>query len=130
MIDAFHEGGGEGKPLFLQVHLSYAADEETALGVAFDQWGPNLVDSSLAWNLELPEQFQAASKFARPDDVRGPVLVSADLGQHTAWLAEYLELGFERIYLHEVGQEPHQGPFIEAFGDKVIPALTGSGAAS
>ena len=31
VIDAFREGGGEGKPLYLQVHLSWAADEETAL---------------------------------------------------------------------------------------------------
>jgi hypothetical protein len=127
MIEAFHEGGGEGKPLFLQVHLSYAADEDTALAVAYDQWGSNVVDSSLAWNLELPEQFQAAMKFVEPDDVRGPVLVSADLGRHTAWLQEYLDLGFERLYLHEVGQEPHQRPFIDAFGAKVIPALTGGG---
>jgi probable non-F420 flavinoid oxidoreductase len=127
MIEAFREGGGEGKPLFLQVHLSYAADEDTALAVAYDQWGSNVVDSSLAWNLELPEQFQAAMKFVEPDDVRGPVLVSADLGRHTAWLQEYLDLGFERLYLHEVGQEPHQRPFIDAFGAKVIPALTGGG---
>ena len=58
--------------------------------------------------------------------MRGPVLVSADLGRHTAWLAEYLELGFERIYLHEVGQEEHQAAFVEAFGAKVIPSLTGA----
>jgi hypothetical protein len=60
-----------------------------------------------------------------PEDVRSAVLVSDDLGRHTAWLGEYAELGFDRIYLHEVGQEEQQRPFIEAFGAKVIPALTG-----
>jgi probable non-F420 flavinoid oxidoreductase len=128
VIEAFRAGGGEGKPLFLQVHLSWAADEAIALGVAFDQWGTNLVDSRLAWELELPEQFEAAARYVRPDDVRGPVLVSADLGRHTAWLAEYLELGFERLYLHEVGQGDHQRAFIDAFGAKVIPALTAGSA--
>jgi hypothetical protein len=39
------------------------------------------------------------------------------------WLAEYAELGFDEIYLHEVGQDPYQQPFIDAFGSKVIPAL-------
>jgi probable non-F420 flavinoid oxidoreductase len=127
VIDAFRGGGGEGKPLYLQVHLSWAADEGEALAVAHDQWSTNVFDTAVAMELELPEQFEAAARFVTPDDVRSAVLVSSDLGRHTAWLGEYRELGFERIYLHEVGQAEHQRPFIDAFGSKVIPALTGSG---
>ena len=126
VVDAFRGNGGEGKPLFLQVHLSWAADEEEALAVAHDQWSTNLFDTSVAMELELPEQFEAAARFVTPDDVRSAVLVSADLGRHTAWLAEYAELGFDRIYLHEVGQGEHQQAFIDAFGSKVIPALAGA----
>ncbi len=127
VIDAFRTNGGDGKPLFLQVHLSWAADEEEALAVAHDQWHTNVFDTSLAMELALPEQFEAAARFVAPEDVRSAVLVSADLGRHTAWLGEYAELGFDRLYLHEVGQDEHQRPFIEAFGSKVIPALTGHG---
>jgi probable non-F420 flavinoid oxidoreductase len=130
VIDAFREGGGEGKPLCLQVHLSWAADEQEALAVAYQQWRTNVFDPSLAFELELPEQFEAAARFVAPEDVRSAVLVSADLGRHTAWLAEYAELGFDEIYLHEVGQEERQGPFIDAFGSKVIPALGGAVAAT
>jgi probable non-F420 flavinoid oxidoreductase len=124
VIDAFHTSGGQGKPLYLQVHLSWAADEETALAVAHDQWSTNVFDPMLAMELDLPEQFEAAARFVTSEDVRSAVLVSADLGRHTAWLGEYAELGFDRIYLHEVGQAEHQQPFIDAFGSKVIPALT------
>jgi hypothetical protein len=95
--------------------------------VAHDQWASNVFDPVLAMELVLPEQFEAAACYVTPEDVRSAVLVSADLGRHTAWLQEYLDLGFERLYLHEVGQEPHQRPFIDAFGAKVIPALTGGG---
>jgi len=102
------------------------AGEETALAVAHDQWRTNVFDSSLAFELELPEQFDAAARFVAREDVRSAVLVSADLGRHTAWLGEYVELGFDELYLHEVGQAEHQQPFIDAFGSKVIPALTGS----
>ena len=45
----------------------------------------------------------------------------ADLGAHTALLAEYAELGFDKIMLHHVGQE--QDAFIDAFGAKVLPQL-------
>jgi probable non-F420 flavinoid oxidoreductase len=124
VVDAFRGGGGEGKPLFLQVHLSWAADEEEALAVAHDQWRNSLVDPSVAWELELPEQFDEATRSVAPEDLRSAVLVSADLGRHAAWLGEYAELGFDHIYLHEVGQDSYQQPFIDAFGSKVIPALT------
>ena len=124
VIEAFRAGGGEGKPLYLQVHLSWAADEEEAMAVAHDQWSTNVFDPTLAMDLTLPEQFEDAARFVTPDDVRSAVLVSADLGRHTAWLVEYAELGFDHIYLHEVGQANHQQPFIDAFGSKVIPALT------
>jgi probable non-F420 flavinoid oxidoreductase len=124
VVDAFRAGGGEGKPIALQVHLSWAADEATALAVAHDQWRTGVLGGSLAWDLILPEQFDAAAQFVQPDDVRDAVLVSADLERHTAWLAEYAEMGFDEIYLHEVGQSEHQEPFIDAFGAKVIPALS------
>jgi probable non-F420 flavinoid oxidoreductase len=130
VIDAFRSGGGEGKPLYLQVHLSWAADEDTALAVAHDQWSTNVFDPTLAMELDLPEQFETAARFVTSEDVRSAVLVSADLGRHTAWLGEYAELGFDRLYLHEVGQAEHQQPFIDAFGSKVIPALTGHVGAS
>jgi probable non-F420 flavinoid oxidoreductase len=126
LIDAFRDGGGEGKPLYLQVHLSWAADEETALAVAHDQWRSNVFDPALAMELVLPEQFDAAARYVTPEDVRSAVLVSADVGRHAAWLAEYAELGFDRLYLHEVGQAEHQQPFIDAFGSKVIPQLEGT----
>jgi probable non-F420 flavinoid oxidoreductase len=130
VIDAFREGGGEGKPLCLQVHLSWAPDEEEALAVAYEQWRTNVFDPSIAFELELPEQFEAAARFVAPEDVRSAVLVSADLGRHAAWLASYAELGFDEIYLHEVGRDERQAPFIDAFGAKVIPELGGAVAAT
>ena len=45
----------------------------------------------------------------------------ADLGRHAAWLREDLELGFDELYLHHVGQE--QEAFIDAFGAGVLPEL-------
>jgi probable non-F420 flavinoid oxidoreductase len=121
VFDAFREGGGEGKPIYLQVHLSWAPDEDEALAIAHDQWRSNVFGSELAWNLELPSQFDAAAEFVRPDDVRAPVLVSADPKQHAAWLNEMADLGVDGLYLHHVGQE--QDRFIDVFGERVLPEL-------
>jgi hypothetical protein len=123
MIAAFRENGGEGKPLFLQIHVAYGRDDEAALAIAYDQWRTNVFPPSICWELELPEMFEDAARFVRPEDLRGPVLISADAGQFVDWLAEFGELGFERIYVHHVGKE--QRAFIDVFGERVLPAFAG-----
>ena len=68
--------------------------------------------------------FEDAAQFVRPEDLEGPVLISADAEQFVDWLAEFAALGFERIYVHHVGKE--QRAFIEVFGERVLPAFAGS----
>jgi probable non-F420 flavinoid oxidoreductase len=121
LLGAFREGGGEGKPVHLQVHLSWAESEEEALRVAHDQWRTNVFGPPLAWDLETVEQFDEAAAYVRPEDMHAGVLVSAELSRHAAWLHELSELGFEQIHLHHVGQD--LGPFIERFGAHVLPEL-------
>jgi hypothetical protein len=69
------------------------------------------------------EVFDITSEHVPLSKVREVVLVSDDLDQHAAWLAEYLDLGFDELFLHHVGQE--QAAFQEAFGERVLPQLRG-----
>lgn len=121
VLRAFREGGGDGKRTCLQVHLSYARDEATALRVTHEQWRTNVFAAPVCWDLELVEQFDEIARYVRPEDLRGPVLVSADPARHLAWLEEYASLGFDELYLHHVGQE--QREFIDVFGERVLPDL-------
>jgi probable non-F420 flavinoid oxidoreductase len=120
VLGAYRDAGGTG-PAALQVHLSYAGDEDEALAIAHDQWRSNVIGPPLSWNLETVEELDLIGGRISAEDVRGAVLVSSDPAQHAAWLAERAELGFDRLYLHHVGQE--QRPFIEVFGDQVLPEL-------
>ena len=121
VVGAFREGGGEGKPVYLQVHLSWAESDEEALRIAHDQWRTNVFGPPLAWDLETVEQLDEAAAHVRPEDMREAVLISADTERHTAWLHELAELGFRQIHLHHVGQD--LGPFIHTFGERVLPEL-------
>jgi probable non-F420 flavinoid oxidoreductase len=121
VVAAFREHGGEGKPVAVQVHVAWAETEEEALSIAYDQWRTNVFAPPLCWDLATVEQFDAAAKHVRPEDVREPVLVSSDLARHVAWIEELVALGFDAVYLHHVGQE--QRRFIDAFGEHVLPAL-------
>jgi probable non-F420 flavinoid oxidoreductase len=120
MVAAYRDAGGRGK-LVLQHHLSYDPDADRALAVAFDQWHSNVFPPPLSWDLDSPEAFEAASAHVTPEVVAGAVAVSSDLGQHADWIQAYVDLGFEEIYLHHVGQE--QRRFLDAFGEHVLPQL-------
>ena len=121
MLAAFRERGGEGKPVAVQLHLSWAETEQEALRIAHDQWRTNIFPPPVPWDTATVEAFDAIGEKVRPEDMHGPVLVSADLARHAAWIGELADLGFDAIYLHHVGRE--QRRFIEAFGEHVLPAL-------
>jgi probable non-F420 flavinoid oxidoreductase len=121
VVDAFREHG-TGK-LALQVHVSWAPDENEALRVAHEQWRTNVFEAPLCWNLATPEEFDAAAKHVRPEDLRAGVLVSSDPKRFVEWLREATDLGFEELYVHHVGQR--QAEFIDCFGEHVLPELRG-----
>ncbi|HEU4346910.1 MAG TPA: TIGR03885 family FMN-dependent LLM class oxidoreductase [Actinoplanes sp.] len=120
MIASYRAAGGTG-PVCLQVHLSWAGSEAEAEAIAYDQWRSNVFPPPVCWDLGLVEQFDVVSANVTAEQVRKVVNVSADLEAHIEWLRGYAALGFDRIYLHHVGQD--LTPFIESFGAKVLPAL-------
>ena len=121
MIDAFRDGGGPAGRLVLQVHLSWAATDEEALRIAHDQWRTNVFDPPVCWDVATVAEFDERAQNVTSGEVRKKVLVSSDLEQHVQWLRELADLGFDEIALHHVGQD--LDPFIDAFGEHVLPAL-------
>jgi probable non-F420 flavinoid oxidoreductase len=123
LLRAYRDAGGRGRAV-LQVHLSYARDDETALRIAHDQWRTNVFSPPVCWDLELVEHFDEAARHVKPDDMHGSVLVSSDPARHAAWINDAVALGFDEVYLHHVGQE--QREFIDVFGNRVLPELAGA----
>jgi probable non-F420 flavinoid oxidoreductase len=121
MIGAFRRGGGEGKPMFLKVQVSYSRDEDTALREAWKQWKTTIMPHEVTTDLRSPQHFDAASRYVRPEDIREHVEVSASPEEHIRMIRGHIALGFERIYLHNVAKG--QDEFIEDFGREVIPAI-------
>lgn len=120
MINGYREAGGKG-PLALQIHLSYAATQDEALAIAYDQWRTNTFAPPVCWDLETVEAFDVASASIRPKDMTKSVFVSADWSEHAQHLADLADLGFDELYLHHVGQT--QTEFIDIFAEHVLPQL-------
>jgi probable non-F420 flavinoid oxidoreductase len=124
VVEAWREGGGEGKPVHLQVHVSFAESRRTALEVAHHYWGTNVFPPTVMWELSTPEQFEAAAEHVRPDDMTDAVVVSDDTDEITERLQQFAEAGFDDIYLHQVGRVPEQERFIDAVAADVLPAMS------
>ena len=120
LIDAYRGAGGRGR-LHLQVHLSWAPDEAQAEAIAHEQWRSNVFPPPACWDIDSVETFDAVSEDVPIERVRQVVNISSDLSWHTAQLAGYVELGFDEIALHHVGQR--QDEWIDVFGSKVLPQL-------
>ncbi|MHC9292938.1 TIGR03885 family FMN-dependent LLM class oxidoreductase [Mycobacterium sp. LTG2003] len=121
VLDAYRVAGGRG-PARLQIHLSWAPTDEQALAIAHDQWRSNVFSPPICWDLESVDAFDVVSAYVTPDQVMKSVNVSGDLGRHCQWLHEYIEQGWDELYLHFVGQQ--QRGFIDAFGENVLPQLS------
>jgi alkanesulfonate monooxygenase SsuD/methylene tetrahydromethanopterin reductase-like flavin-dependent oxidoreductase (luciferase family) len=103
------------------VHLSYADTVEEARAIAYDQWRHGVLGPPVCWDLDHVDAFDVAADIAKPEDVEQAVFVSADPSAHAEHVNNLVELGFDEIYLHHVGQT--QDRFLEVFGEKVLPQL-------
>jgi len=119
VVDAFRETG-DGKPMFLQVPLSFARTDEEALSAAMDQWRQVAVEQDKLADLASPEAFDRESADATPADIVTNVRVSSDVERHIAWLHEDAAMGFDRLYVHNVARD-HQERFIDAWAEHVLP---------
>jgi G6PDH family F420-dependent oxidoreductase len=122
----FEEGAREaGKdpsamPRILQLHLSWAPTDEEALANALTEW-PNGGMKFPKQDIRSPFEFEQLARLVRPEDFAGRMLISADPEAHRAQIQRFLDLGFDQVYLHNVGR--NQVEWIEVFGRDVLPKL-------
>jgi G6PDH family F420-dependent oxidoreductase len=124
--DKFREGAREaGKDpeamrTQLQVHVSWADSQQAAEEQALAEW-PNGGMAFPKQDIKNPEDFANIAKLVRIEHFANRMLISADLEEHVEQLQRFVDMGFDEIYLHNVGR--NQPEFISAFGDKVLPRL-------
>jgi coenzyme F420-dependent glucose-6-phosphate dehydrogenase len=104
----------------LQLHLSWAPTDEEALQNAMIEW-PNGGMKFPKQDIRSPHDLAQMAKLVRPEDFEGRMLISSDPEKHRAEIQKFLDLGFDQVYLHNVGR--NQAEWIEVFGRDVLPKL-------
>lgn len=120
--DGLREAGRErGETLrVVRVDLSWAPTDEQAMANALAEWplaGLRFPRS----DVRNPSDFEQLARMVRPADFEGRMLVSSDPDRHRAHLQRFVDLGVDRVYLHNAGAD--QREFLELFGREVLPKV-------
>jgi G6PDH family F420-dependent oxidoreductase len=126
IFEKCREGAREGgkdpaKFRFLgQLHLSWAPTDEEALRNAMVEW-PNGGMKFPKQDIKSPLDFEQMAKLVRAEDFQGRMLISSDPEKHRQQIQKFIDLGFDQVYLHNVGR--NQEEWIKVFGRDVLPKL-------
>jgi coenzyme F420-dependent glucose-6-phosphate dehydrogenase len=104
----------------LQLHLSWAPTDAEAMRNALVEW-PNGGMRFPKSDIRSPYELEQIAKLVRPEDFTGRLVVSSDPEVHREYIQRYVDLGFDRIYLHNVGR--NQREWIDVFSRDVLPKL-------
>lgn len=116
--DRYRDAGGRGTTR-LQIHLSLEDTRAEALAAAHDQWSQTMAQGVSTWDVENPEEFEAA--IVPSDEVlEENVLISDDARDLAERIAEIAQ-GYDHIYLHHVGLD--QAAFLRRCETALLPAL-------
>jgi hypothetical protein len=84
-------------------------------------WPQTCLSGGLTWEIKTPNLFEAACKHVREEDVANEVLCSADPAEHLARIRQYVDAGFDNVYVHQIG--PDQEGFLAMYEREVLAKL-------
>jgi G6PDH family F420-dependent oxidoreductase len=122
LVNRFNEAGGEAKPKYGQLPISYDPDEERARERARDLWRWGAGGWEVMAELPDPRSFDAYSRHVRTEDIGEIVSCGPDVGQHVKAVKEYVDAGFTHVALVQIGAEK-QHEFIAWADEELLPAL-------
>jgi coenzyme F420-dependent glucose-6-phosphate dehydrogenase len=118
LIEAFRDAGGDGKPIHLQMAVSWHESLERAQHNALDQWSSASIGGEVAWDLRRPADFDHASRFVTKDELGKSLLITDSLAELQETIASAAALGASVVHLHMVG--PDQEDFVDRVGESDI----------
>ena len=118
-VQAFQQAGGNGKPIYGQLTVCWAQDEQQARETALTYWAYTALPGQISQELALPQYFQEAAKLVTPETIAQSVVCGPDPEQYHQKIKAYADAGFTHVYLHQVG--PDQEGFFEFARRELLP---------
>jgi coenzyme F420-dependent glucose-6-phosphate dehydrogenase len=119
LVERFESAGGAGKPRYGQVHVCWAESEADAKRTAREWWPNAAVPGELSQELPRPRHFEQAAATVTEEDVAQSVVCGPDADAHVAAIQEFLDAGFDHVYVHQVGGD--QEGFFAFYERYILP---------
>jgi G6PDH family F420-dependent oxidoreductase len=120
-VTGFQNAGGEGKPVYGQLTLCWAKTKEEAVRTAHQAWPTAGLGGELSQELPTPAHYRQAVQLVREEDIEQAIVCGPDPEPVIAKVQEYVDAGFDHIYLHQVGED--QEGFFQFYERDVLPRL-------
>lgn len=127
LLDRFFAGAAEvGKeaavlPKWVHLNVSWAPTHAEALASALSCYPIGAMRFARG-DLRSPQLIEQIARLVRPEDLAGRLTISEDPQVHAAEIRRYLDLGYDRVFVHNVGL--HQAAFLDVWSREVLPAFS------
>jgi G6PDH family F420-dependent oxidoreductase len=119
-LKAYRDHGGSG-PSQAGLKVCWGSDEEAARTLAHQRWATTGVPGQLSQDLPTPAHFEQAAQNVSVDQVAESISCGPDPEVHVAAIREYLDAGFDEVYVCQVG--PDQQGFLDFYQNELAPRL-------
>jgi coenzyme F420-dependent glucose-6-phosphate dehydrogenase len=123
VVQAFEKAGGKG-PRYGQITVCWSEDDKAALKTAHKIWPNAGIPGELGQELPTPTHFEQAAQLVTPETIAESVVVGPDASKYLAKIDEYVQAGFDHVYIHQIG--PDQTGFIRFAEREILPQYMGT----
>jgi G6PDH family F420-dependent oxidoreductase len=119
IVESFDTASSAQKPHYGKLTVCYDENAARARETAHKVWPTSALRGQLNQELPTPAHFEQAAKNVSEDDVAQAILCGSDVEAHKAKIQEFIDAGFEHVYVHQVG--PDQESFFRFYEKKILP---------
>ena len=120
LLKGFEDAGGSG-PRYGQMTLCWAESEQKAKRTAREWWPNAAIHGEATQELPNPAHFEQLTEGMTEEQVAEAITCGPDPEPHLAKIREYIDAGYDHVYLHQVG--PDQAGFLRFAERELLPAL-------
>ena len=113
----YRDAGGSGAT-YGMLTVCWAASEAEARRTALEWWPNAALKGTLGQELPLPSHFEQAAAMVDEESIAETIVCGPDPDAHLAGIREFLDAGFDHVYVHQVG--PDQAGFIDFYEHEIL----------
>jgi G6PDH family F420-dependent oxidoreductase len=119
LLNIFEKTGGEGKPAYSEISLSFAETDEKAVDMVYKYWPLMGIKGKLSWEIPTPTHFEGLAENVKKEDLPDRILCSSDPQVHIDKIKKIRDAGFDKICIQQIGNNQHE--FIDFYKEEVLP---------